>query len=93
MGACLMEICKMKKFKFCDYSLNELYKQFGCTSIHLMPFDESETKKYNPNCGLSHEEYVEELEKYRQSTVYEGIRYFFTTPERLKAFCELIEGG
>lgn len=79
------------KFNYADYTPIEMFTKFGITATHFYPFDEMETEKYRSDCGLTKDEYVEHLERYRQSTVYKGIRYFFKTPEQLQSFCELIE--
>jgi hypothetical protein len=76
---------KNKKFKFNDYKFGEMYPKFGIIATHFLPFDEVRER------DLTDEDDIKDLLSYQLSTVYNGIRYFFETPEQLKVFCEMVE--
>ncbi|MFA7658799.1 MAG: hypothetical protein WCY19_05140 [Candidatus Gastranaerophilaceae bacterium] len=83
---------EIKKFRFNDYKFGELYSRFGITATHFMPFDNQSLENYGDAQGLTEEEYLQQIKNYLYSTVYQGIRYFFETPEQLKEFCKMVEG-
>ena len=82
---------KNKKFKYGDYSPKDMYTKFGVYSVHFFPFEDQNLSTYGEIGGQTEEQYQKSLKEYLLSTVYDGIRYFFETPEQLKAFCEMVE--
>lgn len=60
-----------------------LCQEIGAWSCDFRPFEEREYQIDSTD--------IDRLNREQLSTVYRGIRFYFETPEQLKAFCEMIE--
>ena len=60
-----------------------LCQDIGAWSCDFRPFEKREYKIGSVD--------IDRLNNEQLSTVYSGVRFYFETPEQLKAFCEMIE--
>lgn len=60
-----------------------LCQEMGAWSCDFRPFEKREYQIGSVD--------IDRLNSEQLSTVYRGIRFYFETPEQLKAFCEMIE--
>lgn len=64
----------------------KIHELLGVWSCNFFPFEEDLLPTNDDG------EYdIERIIKERNSTVYRGIRFYFDTPEQLKAFCIALE--
>lgn len=64
----------------------KIHSLLGVWSCNFFPFEE-DTLPTNDDGEYD----IERIIKERNSTVYRGIRFYFDTPEQLKAFCMALE--